>query len=448
MQRSTKSGNAAAKSSKSSSSGPAQQLDAETLVWSYRTMLLSRLLDEKTITLYKQNKCHFQISCAGHEGVQVAAAKVFRAGQDWFYPYYRDMALVVGLGMSAQDLMMNAMNKVNDPNSHGRMMPMHYCSKELRIPPQSSPTGSQFLQAVGCALGAKMKRLDEVVYVSAGEGTCAQGDLHEALNWASREKLPLVFVIQNNLYAISVHISEQLAGSSIATIVQNYENLETTQVNGSDIEASLAALKAAHARARRGEGPSLIEAHVPRLQSHSISDNHLKYRTSEDLAKEQLRCPLRLTRSLLLDRKIITQAKLEELHAEVKRLVDHAADAAEHTPDPAPADATSHTFSNPTPWEGVTEGEATGEDIFMVDALNHALDEELARNPDMCIFGEDVAHGKGGVFTVTAGLTAKYGVTRVFNSQLAESAIVGAAIGLATRGLKPVAEIQFPSRYH
>ena len=443
MQRSTKSGNTAAKTQKSSSAAPTHQLDAETLVWSYRTMLLSRLLDEKTITLYKQNKCHFQISCAGHEGIQVAAAKVFRAGQDWLYPYYRDMALVVGMGMTPEEIMMNAMNKAQDPNSHGRMMPMHYCSLPLRIPPQSSPTGSQFLQAVGCALGAKMKRLDEVVYVSAGEGTCSQGDFHEALNWASREKLPVIFVIENNEYAISVHISEQLAGSSVATIVQNYENLETAQVNGSDIEASLQVVRVAHERARRGEGPSLIEAHVPRLQSHSISDNHLKYRTPEELAKEQLRDPIRITRALLLDRKIVTQAQLEEIHTELKQFVDRAAEDAEATPDPTVADATSHTFKNETPWEGITEGTATGEEVFIVDALNHALDEELARNPDTCIFGEDVAHGKGGVFTVTAGLTAKYGASRVFNSQLAESSIVGAAIGLATRGLKPIAEIQF-----
>ena len=443
MQRSTKSGNTAAKTQKSSSAAPTHQLDAETLVWSYRTMLLSRLLDEKTITLYKQNKCHFQISCAGHEGIQVAAAKVFRAGQDWLYPYYRDMALVVGMGMTPEEIMMNAMNKAQDPNSHGRMMPMHYCSLPLRIPPQSSPTGSQFLQAVGCALGAKMKRLDEVVYVSAGEGTCSQGDFHEALNWASREKLPVIFVIENNEYAISVHISEQLAGSSVATIVQNYENLETAQVNGSDIEASLQVVRVAHERARRGEGPSLIEAHVPRLQSHSISDNHLKYRTPEELAKEQLRDPIRITRALLLDRKIVTQAQLEEIHTELKQFVDRAAEDAEATPDPTVADATSHTFKNETPWEGITEGTATGEEVFIVEALNHALDEELARNPDTCIFGEDVAHGKGGVFTVTAGLTAKYGASRVFNSQLAESSIVGAAIGLATRGLKPIAEIQF-----
>ncbi|MEN9845907.1 MAG: hypothetical protein RIS36_1054 [Pseudomonadota bacterium] len=444
MQRASKTGSENKRSSlKPSSTRDIVHLTDEQMVWSYKTILLSRLLDEKTITLYKQNKCHFQISCAGHEGIQVATAHVFRSGHDWFYPYYRDMALVVGLGMTAEEIMMNAMNKVNDPNSHGRMMPMHYCSVPLRIPPQSSPTGSQFLQAVGCALGAKMKHLDEVVYVSAGEGTCSQGDFHEAINWAARDKLPLVFVIQNNDYAISVHISEQLAGSSIATIAQNYENLHTAQVNGSDVQASTAALTFAHDRARRGEGPSLIEAHVPRLQSHSISDNHLKYRTSEDLAKEQLRCPLRLTRATLLDRKVLTQSQIEDLHTELKQLVDRAAEVAEKTPDPSVEDATSHTFKNPTPWEGIVEREAIGGEVFIVDALNHALDEELARNPDSCIFGEDVAHGKGGVFTVTAGLTSKHGESRVFNSQLAESSIVGAAIGLASRGIKPIAEIQF-----
>jgi 2-oxoisovalerate dehydrogenase E1 component len=418
-------------------------LSNEALFEAYKTMVLARLIDEKTITLYKQNKCHFQISCAGHEAVQVAAAQVFRVGQDWFYPYYRDMALVVGLGMSAYELMLNAMNKEADPNSHGRMMPMHYGHKQLHIPSQSSPTGSQFLQAVGCAVGAKMKHLDEVIYVSAGEGTCSQGDFHEAINWAAREKLPIVFLIENNNYAISVHISEQIAGESVSELVKNYQNLESISVNGSDIQASYQALKQAHQRARKGLGPTLIEAHVPRLQSHSISDNHLKYRSAEELAKEQLRCPLRLTRSLLLDKKIVSQADLERLHAEIKKAVDRAQEEAEVTPDADISRAVEHVFKNPEPWNSSNEEEAHGADVFIIDGINHALDEELARNPDVCVFGEDVAHGKGGVFTATAGLTAKYGVNRVFNTQLAESSIVGAAIGLATRGLKPVAEIQF-----
>lgn len=419
------------------------KIDRELALWAYKSMLLPRIIDEKTITLYKQNKCHFQISCAGHEAVQVAAAHVFRPGQDWFYPYYRDMALVVALGMTAEQLMLNAMNKASDPNSHGRMMPMHYASQELRIPPQSSPTGSQFLQAVGCALGAKLKGLDEVIYVSAGEGTCSQGDFHEALNWAAREKLPIVFLIENNEYAISVHISEQLGNTSVAKLAQNYSNLMTTEVDGTDFFASVAALQKAHDRARRGQGPSLVEAHVPRLLSHSISDNHLKYRSKEDIAKEQLRCPIKHIKALLTKNSKNAEKELNDIHALLKKLVDDAAEVAEQALDPEPSSATSRNFRNPTPWEGVPEVEASGEDVFMVDALNHALDEELSRNPDMYIFGEDVAHGKGGVFTVTAGLTEKHGTDRVFNSQLAESSIIGAAIGLSTRGLKPVVEIQF-----
>jgi 2-oxoisovalerate dehydrogenase E1 component len=419
------------------------KFDRELALWGYKSMVLSRLIDDKTITLYKQNKCHFQISCAGHEAPQVAAAHVFRPGQDWFFPYYRDLALMVALGMTAEELMMNAMNKLNDPNSHGRMMPMHYASIPLRVPPQSSPTGSQFLPAVGCALGAKLKKLDEVVYVSTGEGACSQGDFHEALNWAAREKLPIVFVVENNKYAISVHISEQLGAKSVASLAGNYANLHTAEVDGSDLVACIAALETAHERARRGAGPSLIEAHVPRLLSHSISDNHLKYRSKEDIAAEQKRCPIQHQRKLIRKQKIATDKELEALHALLKQMVDDACDKAEQSPDPAPETALEHTFKEPHPASLIQEEPASGEEMFIVDAINHALDEELDRNPDMVIYGEDVAHGKGGVFTVTAGLTAKYGANRVFNSQLAESSIVGTAIGLSMRGIKPVVEIQF-----
>ena len=419
------------------------KFDSELALWAYKSMVLSRLIDDKTITLYKQNKCHFQISCAGHEAVQVAAGHVFRPGHDWFFPYYRDMALMVSLGMTAEELLMNAMNKVGDPNSHGRMMPMHYASLALRVPPQSSPTGSQFLPAVGCALGAKMKKLDEVVYVSTGEGACAQGDFHEALNWASRDKLPVVFVVQNNKYAISVHVSEQLGAKGVAALAANYENMQTAEVDGSDLLACITALEAAHERARRGEGPTLVEAHVPRLHSHSISDNHAKYRSKEDIAAEQKRCPIKRQRELITKQKIATEKDLDAMHDLLKQMVDDASEAAERTPDPEVDTACLHTFKEPNPAPLVHEEPATGEELFIVDAINHALDEELERNPDMVIYGEDVAHGKGGVFTVTAGLTAKHGANRVFNSQLAESSIVGTAIGLAMRGIKPVVEIQF-----
>jgi 2-oxoisovalerate dehydrogenase E1 component len=419
------------------------KFDVELAEWAYKSMVLSRLIDDKTITLYKQNRCHFQISCAGHEAVQIAAAHVFRPGQDWFFPYYRDMALMVALGMSAEQLLMNAMNKRDDPNSHGRMMPMHYGSIGLRIPPQSSPTGSQFLPAVGCALGAKLKKLDEVIYVSAGEGACAQGDFHEALNWAARDKLPIVFLVQNNKYAISVHISEQLGAKSVASLAKSYENLHSVEVDGSDFFASHAALEAAHDRARKGGGPSLIEAHVPRLQSHSISDNQLKYRSKQEIAADQAQCPIGLLRGLLIKQKIASEKELDSLHTLLKQLVDDACDTADKAPDPDIGSALTETFKDPQPGDTIAEVPATGEEVFIVDAINHALDEELERNPEMVIYGEDVAHGKGGVFTVTAGLTAKYGANRVFNSQLAESSIVGTAIGLAMRGMKPVVEIQF-----
>lgn len=429
----TSNGNGAAKT----------KISSEQLLNAYREMVRSRLVDEKTIVLYKQNKCHFQIGVAGHEAVQVAAGHVFRANKDWSYPYYRDMAYCATLGMTNEEFFLMAMNKKDDPNSHGRQMPMHYGHKDLRIVNQSSPTGTQFLQAVGCALGAKLKGLDEVVYVSAGEGTCSQGDFHEALNWAAREKLPVIFLIQNNEYAISVHVSEQLAGESVAKFGQGYENLDTHDIDGTDYLKSLDVLRRAHQRALAGEGPTLIEARVPRLQSHSISDNHLKYRTQEDIDREKQRCPIAKMRALLIKEGAATKASIEEIDKDIKAAVDAAAEWAETQPDCAAEDALTHNYINPDPAAGVQEGEANGEETYLVDALNHALDEEMSRNPNMYIFGQDVAHGKGGVFTVTTGLTAKYGKERVFNAPLAESSIAGVAVGMATRGLKPVAEIQF-----
>lgn len=415
----------------------------EQLLEAYRTMLRARLSDEKSIILYKQNKSHFQIGVAGHEAVQVAAATVFQAGKDWFYPYYRDMALVAALGMTSREFMLNAMNKNDDPNSHGRQMPMHYGHKDLRVVNQSSPTGTQFLQAVGCALAIKKRDLDEVVYVSAGEGTCSQGDFHEAMNWAAREKLPVVFLIQNNNYAISVPISEQLAGGSVYKIASGYENLVPYEVDGTDFLESLESWQLAYGRAIRGEGPSVIEAHVPRLQSHSISDNHLKYRSQEDIDAEQKRCPIERLSRFLVSSSFASQQDLDAMRNDVRAEIDAAAEWAETQPEPDPAEALRYTLADENPALHFEECVASGDDVYLVDALNHALDEELAHNADMYVFGQDVAHGKGGVFTVTAGLTAKYGTDRVFNGPLAESSIVGVAIGMATRGLRPVAEIQF-----
>lgn len=437
------SGKSKARPAGASVTGNDSTVTPEQLLKAYTEMLRARLVDEKAIVLYKQNKCHFQIGVAGHEAVQVAASHVFRPGRDWFYPYYRDMALCAGLGMTNNEFMLNAMNKQADPNSHGRQMPMHYGHKELRIVNQSSPTGTQFLQAVGMAVAVKSQKLEEVVYCSTGEGACAQGDFHEALNWASRDKLPLIMLVENNDYAISVHISEQLAGGSVAKLTAGYENLARYEIDGTDYAGSYQVIREAYARALRGEGPALIEAHVPRIQSHSISDNHLKYRSQKDIDQEKTRCPIAKLRKYLVSEKLFSEKELDELGQRLKREIDEAAEWAEKQPDPDPADALLNTVVDERPWEGIEERPATGEEVYLVDALNHALAEEMEANPKMYIFGQDVAHGKGGVFTVTTGLTARFGKDRVFNSQLAESSIAGVAIGMATMGLRPVPEIQF-----
>ena len=419
----------------------AEELDL--LLAAYKVMFRARRTDEKAIVLYKQNKAHFQIGVAGHEAVQVAASQIFDVKKDWFYPYYRDMALCSGLGMTSQEFMLNVMNKRDDPNSHGRQMPMHYGSKRLRIISQSSPTGTQFLQAVGCALASRKLGQDAVVYVSAGEGTCAQGDFHEACNWAARERLPVIFLIENNHFAISVPIEEQIAGRSVHKMSRGYTDLETIEIDGTDFWLSYESIRRAYRRAKDGLGPTLIEAHVPRLQSHSISDNHLKYRSSEEVSAQLDQCPIRKARNILLENEAIEALELEKIEQEIISEIDQAADWAEAQSDCLPEDADTYIFTDSTPWVGINEHPADGPEIFMVDAINHALEEELARDPLMYVFGQDVAGGKGGVFTVTAGLTDKFGESRVFNAPLAESSIIGVAIGMATSGLRPVPEIQF-----
>ncbi|RMD87907.1 MAG: tungsten formylmethanofuran dehydrogenase, partial [Candidatus Dadabacteria bacterium] len=373
----------------------------------YQDMLTARLSDEKIIVLYKQNKCHFQIGVAGHEAVQAACAQVFDPSKDWSFPYYRDMAYCVGLGMTVRELMLNAMNKEDDPNSHGRQMPMHYGHKGLRIVSQSSPTGTQLLQAVGCALGAKLEGSKEVVYVSIGEGACAQGDFHEALNWASREQLPVIFVVENNGFAISVPVEEQHAGE-VFDISAGYENLVRYSVDGTSFPDCYEVVREAYKRAQKGDGPSLIEAHVPRLQSHSISDNHLKYRSEKDIEAERKRDPIPILRRYLIRNKIATSKQLKELEAKIKEEIDQAAEWADSQPDPEDIYTAIFADSYPTQPEDPPVP-VDGEELFMVDAINQALCEEMERDDKMVVFGQDVARGKGGVFGATTGLTDKFG---------------------------------------
>jgi len=324
-------------------------------------------------------------------------------------------------------------------------MPFHYGHKKHRIVSQSSPTGTQYLQAVGTALGAVRDGLDEVVYVSSGEGATSEGEFHEAVNWAAREKLPVIFLIQDNKYAISVTKQEQTAAGSVHDLVSGYKGLNRYEIDGCDFLQSYDTAREAVAKARKGEGPSLILAHTVRLLPHSSSDDQRKYRPEADLAEDRVRDPLPRLEKHILDEKILTPAKLKKLKDEVVARIERAASAAEELPEQEPARLMDHVYSQNevVPAAGFTEPAHEGGKIVMVDAINHALAEEMEINPRMLIYGEDVAGDKGGVFTATKGLTKKFGWERVFNSPLAEASIVGTAFGLAVRGIKPAVEIQF-----
>jgi 2-oxoisovalerate dehydrogenase E1 component len=420
-------------------------LTRDQLLVAYKAMVLSRRMDEKMLTLLKQGKIFFHIGGPGHEAIQVAAALALRPGHDWAYPYYRDLGFVLQLGVPPEEIWMHAFHRAADPSTGGRQMPGHYGHQGLHIPTQSSVTGSQYVEAVGTAIGAVRDGTDEVVYVSGGEGSTSEGEFHEALNWASRERLPVVFCIQNNRYAISVPISEQTGAGSVSEMVSGYAGLMRYRVDGTDFVASYRAAADAVARARRGAGPSLIDADVVRLFAHSSSDDQAKYRDKEELEAERKRDPVQKFGSVLVEEGILMAADLEKIQLDVKQRVDETAEYAEKQPLPDPSTVERYVFSPNVivKKDGFVEPEHTGPRVVFVDSINHALAEELERNPKMLVYGEDVAGGKGGVFTATKGLTAKFGKERVFNSPLAEASIVGTAIGLAIRGFKPVVEIQF-----
>jgi len=409
----------------------------------YQNMALSRYLDDKQLILLKQGKGFFHIGGAGHEAAGLAAAFSFKPGFDYAYPYYREQAFCLGWGMTSREHLLAFLAKEADPSSGGRQMPQHYGHEELNIVSQSSPTGTQFLQAVGAGFALQRNGENGVAYVSSGEGASSQGDFHEALNWASRDKAPVIFHIENNHYAISVPIEDQTAGGSVYKISAGYDNLARFNVDGTDFFETHLAFKKAVERARKGKGPSLIQSDVVRLLPHSSSDDQRKYRPEKDLEADRKRDPLLTFANTCIEEKIAKQEEFDKIRDLVKAQVDEDAEWAEAQADPVSKDGMKNIYYNTNPQNDPEPELVVGEKIVLVDAINHALDEELTHNNKMMVFGQDVAGGKGGVFTATRGLTDKHGEDRVFNSPLAESSIIGTAVGLATLGYKPVVEIQF-----
>jgi 2-oxoisovalerate dehydrogenase E1 component len=455
---------------RSSPTRTVSDLSAADLRHAYRLMLLSRRLDDKEIQLKNQSLIYFQISGAGHEAVLVAAGMVFRAGYDWFVPYYRDRALCLTLGVTPLDMLLQAVGAKDDPASHGRQMPSHWSSPSLHIVSGGSPTGTQCLQAVGVAEAALLYegidaipdresrfRHDEVTFCSLGDGATSEGEFWESLNTASQKRLPLVYLVEDNGYAISVPVEAQTPGGDISRLVERFPHLKVIRVDGCDFPASHAAIVEAVQWARDRQGPALVHAKVTRPYSHSLSDDERLYKTAAERADEVERDPVSRMRALLLAEGLATDAELDAMLVDVDREVAEATDLALAAEKPARHTAADWVFSptvDPSSAAFDRPAEPDGKPDTMVAAINRTLADEMAHNPRIVVFGEDVADcsretsmaevsGKGGVFKVTHGLQRRFGGTRVFNSPLAEANIVGRAFGMATRGIKPVVEIQF-----
>ncbi len=453
-------------------------LDRETLIRIYRTMYLSRRLDDREIQLKRQNKIYFQISSAGHEGVTAAVGLLLRPGVDWLYSYYRDRALCLMLGVTPLDMLLQAVGAKDDPNSGGRQMPSHWANPKLNIVSKSSCTGTQFVQAVGAAEatlyyegrpkalaqakkapGGELARYerDEIVYVSAGDGATSEGEFWESLNTACIKKLPLFYLVEDNGYAISVPIEVQTAGGSVSKLTRDFPGLHVSECDGTDPLESYAVCREAIEYCRERRGPALVHAHVTRPYSHSLSDDEKLYKTPGEREAEAHRDPLSKFALFLVREALLDQKQIEALEAEVEHEVREATDQALAAEPPSTDSILVHVYSpdvDPTSAAFETQPKFHGAPKTMVETVAATLSDEMSRDERVIVFGEDIADcsreenltevkGKGGVFKATSGLQRKYGPDRVFNTPLAEASIVGNAIGMATRGLKPVAEIQF-----
>ena len=448
----------------------APRLSRDILVGAYRTVYLSRQVDDKEIQLKRQNRAFFQINGVGHEAIGVAAALHLRPGYDWFHPYYRDRAFCLQIGMTPLDMLLGSVGAKDDPCSGGRQMPSHWSSKALHIISQSSPTGTQILQAVGAADAsvyfsvvqeaaelASGFHADELVYVSMGDGATSEGEFWESLNWACLRKLPVLYMVEDNGYAISMPVDAQTAGGSISRLVRSFPDLLTLECDGTDFLESYEAAGKAVEYIRQRRGPALVHAHVIRPYSHSLSDDERLYKPEEIRRQEAKRDPVTRLAKYLLSEHLVTEKELKELQARVAEEVRAAADQALAAEPPSPATILAFMYSptvDPTSDQFDHPPKFRGEPLTMVDLINACLRDEMARDPRVVVFGQDVADsshaddlakvkGKGGVFKVTHGLQRQFGSARCYNAPLAEASIVGRAIGMATRGLKPVVEIQF-----
>lgn len=449
------------------------KLDSEQLIQAYRTMLTARYLDHKELKLKRQNKSFFQISGAGHEAIQVAMGLHLKPSYDWFYLYYRDRALALSLGQTPLDHLLAAVAADDDPNSAGRQMPSHWADHHLNITSPSSPTGTQFLQAVGAAeaslrssgipaINTEEKGFykDEIVLVCAGEGSTSEGEFWESMNTACNLKLPIIFLIQDNEYAISVPVEINTAGGSISKLLGSFPNLLIQECDGTDFSESYKICGEAVTHCRERKGPSLIHAHTVRPYSHSDSDDQKTYRSNQERQEEKDNDPILKMRNFLITAELLNEEELDALATEITENINQDSDEALGHSQPLPETAMQHIYSEDVdPTSSLFDSENFPEylddrELTMVDLINACLSDEMERNPQMVIFGQDVADasreealeevtGKGGVFKVTHGLQSKFGKDRVFNTPLAEANIVGRAIGMAHRGLKPVVEIQF-----
>jgi 2-oxoisovalerate dehydrogenase E1 component len=455
-----------------------QGLDRETLIRIYRTMFLSRRVDDREIQLKRQNRLFFQISGAGHEAVLAAAGLVLKPAYDWFFPHYRDRALMLMLGVTPYEMLLQGVGAKDDPASGGRQMPSHWGHQDLNIVTRSSPTGTQFLQATGAAEcsyyyekfpkaldqarkapmgGTVAFHRDEVVYVSAGEGTTSEGEFYESLNTASSKRLPLLYLIEDNGYAISVPVEVQTPGGNISRLLTNYPHLQVEECDGTEPLESYAALRRAADYCRARKGPALVHAHVTRPYSHSLSDDEKLYKSEAERSAEAQRDPLPKFAVFLVREGILDESEIEALEAEVDKEIVEATDRALAAELPARESIYKWVCSpdiDPTSRDFEATPKKEGHPKTMVEMVSATLLDEMKRDERVVVFGEDVADcsheeslstvkGKGGVFKATAGLQRKFGSQRVFNSPLAEANIVGRSIGMAIRGLKPVPEIQF-----